>query len=246
MSFGHFLDLNAQALGLFRLPLALTATAFFFGPSAHWLLRRRSQSHAATLTLAAASFLFLLAAWQGLRTFSPTLTSAQLADAIRPQLRPGDLVAIHGEYEAGSTLGFYLRRNDLHIIEGRSSNLWYGSFFPDAPPIFETRESIAQKWAGPQRIFLWQDPHDADRPVLNLPSPVYMIVNLGGKQILSNRPEESPCVIVSSFPVSSGGSFDLTFISQFVLGYLGMPRRYHPYCSAQISPSTTTVAPNAK
>ena len=189
LSFGHFLDLNAQALGLFRLPLALTAIAFFFGPSAHWLLRRRSQSHAATLTLAAASFLFLLAAWQGLRTFSPTLTSAQLADAIRPQLRPGDLVAIHGEYEAGSTLGFYLRRNDLHIIEGRSSNLWYGSFFPDAPPIFETRESIAQKWAGPQRIFLWQDPHDADRPVLNLPAPIFVISSGGGKQILSNQPD---------------------------------------------------------
>ncbi len=31
LSFGHFLDLNAQALGLFRLPLALTALALFFG-----------------------------------------------------------------------------------------------------------------------------------------------------------------------------------------------------------------------
>ena len=35
--------------------------------------------------------------------------------------------------EYGSTLGFYLQRSDLHILEGRSSNLWYGSFFPDAP-----------------------------------------------------------------------------------------------------------------
>ncbi len=78
------------------------------------------------------------------------------------------MIAIHGEYEAGSTLGFYLRRNDIHIVEGRSSNLWYGSFFPDAPPIFETRESIARKWQGPQRIFLWQDPQDHDRPPLPL------------------------------------------------------------------------------
>jgi 4-amino-4-deoxy-L-arabinose transferase-like glycosyltransferase len=187
LSFGHFLDLNAQALGLFRLPLALTAIAFFLGPLAHWMLRRRNQPHAATLALAAASFVFLLAAWQGLRIFSPTLTSAQLADAIRPQLRPQDLIAIHGEYEAGSTLGFYLGRNDIHIIEGRSSNLGYGSFFPDAPPIFETRDSIASKWLGPQRIFLWQDPHDAERPVLQLPQPVYVIGESGGKQILSNQ-----------------------------------------------------------
>ncbi len=187
LSFGHFLDLNAQALGLFRLPLALTAVALFCGPLAHFLLRRRARPFAATLSLAAAAFLFLFAAHLGLRIFSPTLTSEQLAEAIRPQLHAGDMVAIHGEYEAGSTLGFYLRRNDVHIVEGRSSNLWYGSFFPDAPPIFETRQSIEGKWHGPQRIFLWQDPQDHERPPLAL-SPVYTIASSGGHQILSNQP----------------------------------------------------------
>jgi hypothetical protein len=188
LSFGHFLDLNARALGLFRLPLALTAIAFFVGPFANWTLRRGNKPHAATLSLAAASFLFLIAAWLGLRTFSPTITSYQLAQAIQPQLHPQDLVAIHGEYEAGSTLGFYLQRNDIHIFEGRSSNLWYGSFFPDAPKIFDTPASIAQMWPQPRRIFLWQDPHDPDRPPLQLPAPVYVIANNGGKQILSNQP----------------------------------------------------------
>ena len=187
LSFGHFLDLNAQALGLFRVPLTLTCMALLVGPLAHSLLRRAKRPHAATLSLAGASFLFLFAAHQGLTIFSPTLTSAQLADTIRPQLKREDLLAIHGEYEAGSTLGFYLRRNDIHIVEGRSSNLWYGSFFPDAPKIFETRESIQEKWAGPQRIFLWQDPNDHDRPVLPL-VPQYVVANAGGKQILSNQP----------------------------------------------------------
>ncbi len=181
-------------MALFRLPLALTAIAFFAGTLAHFLLRRgfpgrpAPQPHAATLALAAGAFLFLFAAWLGLRTFAPTLTSAQLASTIRPQLHPQDLLAIHGEYEAGSTLGFYLHRNDIHIIEGRSSNLWYGSFFPDAPHLFETPDSIALKWPGPQRIFLWQDPHDPERPPLQLPNPVYVISSSGGKQILSNQP----------------------------------------------------------
>lgn len=188
LSFGHFLDLNARALGMFRTPLVLTVIALFGGTLAHWELRRRGLSDAATLALAAGSFLFLVAAHQGLVIFSPTLTSHKLAEAIAPRLKPGDMVAIHGEYEAGSTLGFYLRRNDLHIVEGRSSNLWYGSFFPDAPPIFETRESIAAKWQGTQRIFLWQDPSDAERPVLKLPGDVFVIASSGGKQILSNRP----------------------------------------------------------
>ena len=190
LSFGHFLDLTGPAMALFRLPLALTAVALFASSLANFLLRRRGLHHAATIATAGGAFLFLIAAWLGLRNFSPTLTSYQLAEAIRPQLHPQDVVAIHGEYEAGSTLGFYLRRNDIHIIEGRSSNLWYGSFFPDAPPIFETRDSIAQKWQGPQRIFLWQDPSDRDRPPLALPQPVYVVASSGGKQILSNQPAE--------------------------------------------------------
>ena len=187
LSFGHFLDLNARAMGLFRLPLALTAIALGLGLPCAWLLRRRSLNHQANLLTAAAAFLFLFAAHRGLVTFAPTLTSAQLASAIRPQLQPGDMLAIHGEYEAGSTLGFYLRRNDIHIVEGRSSNLWYGSFFPDAPRIFDTRDALAQKWQGSQRIFLWRDPSDRDRPALPL-SPVYVVASAGGKQILSNQP----------------------------------------------------------
>ena len=63
------------------------------------------------------------------------------------------MVAIHGEYESGSTLGFYLRRADVHILEGRSSNLWYGSFFPDAPKIFETPESFRGEVGGDAEDF---------------------------------------------------------------------------------------------
>ena len=172
---------------MFRIPLALTAIAFGLLLPLAWLLRRRTQDHAANLTTGASAFLFLLAAWQGLRTFSPTLTSYQLAQAIAPQLKPSDLIVLHGEYESGSTLGFYLRRRDLHIVEGRSSNLWYGSFFPDAPHIFDSRADIAARWPQKQRIFLWQDPHDPDRPPLQLPQPVYVIASSGGKQILSNQ-----------------------------------------------------------
>jgi 4-amino-4-deoxy-L-arabinose transferase-like glycosyltransferase len=188
MSFGHFLDLNARSLGMFRLPLWLLLITWLGGSLAYFLLRRTGRAHAATLALSAAAFVFLIAAWSALVTFSPTLSSEQLARSIALQLHPQDMIAIHGEYEAGSTLGFYLHRADLHIVEGRSSNLWYGSFFPDAPKIFETRESISQKWSGKQRIFLWQDQSDQDRSPLALPAPVFVVANSGGKQILSNQP----------------------------------------------------------
>jgi 4-amino-4-deoxy-L-arabinose transferase-like glycosyltransferase len=234
MSMGHFLDLNAQALGLFRLPLALAALSLFLGPLAAYLLRRRAQPHAATLALAAGAFGFLLAAHLGLQTFAPVLSSAQLAEAIAPQITPDSLIVIHQEYEYGSTLGFYLQRpsyglvgligrpvarpgqplaaeptaeelrhfrpiavNPIHILTdasyngtpnyGRSSNLWYGSFFADAPAIFETQETLAAKWRGPQRIFLWQDLANQPSPLPAALSPAYVIARSGGKEIVSNQ-----------------------------------------------------------
>lgn len=188
MSMGHFLDLNAKALGLFRLPLIIAALSLVGGPLVSLLLRKRAQPVMANMAMAAGAFGFLLAAHLGLQTFAPVISSAELAAQIAPQVKPEDMVAIHGEYESGSTLGFYLKRADVHILEGRSSNLWYGSFFPDAPKIFETPESFRAKWNGPTRIFLWQSLTDPPNqfPVVN--GPVYVIAKGGGKEIVSNQP----------------------------------------------------------
>jgi 4-amino-4-deoxy-L-arabinose transferase-like glycosyltransferase len=199
LSMGHFLDLDTRALGLFRIPLALAALSLFGGPFAALLLRRRRQPHAANLALAAGAFGFLLAAHLGLQTFAPVLSSAQLAQAIAPQVHASDIVVIHGEYESGSTLGFYLQRpatyaptadavNFIHILDGRSSNLWYGSFFTDAPEIFETPASITREWAGPRRIFLWQSLTDPPSQLPALSGPVYVLARSGGKEIVSNQP----------------------------------------------------------
>jgi len=208
LSMGHFLDLNARALGLFRLPLALAAAALFLGPFASFILRTRAKPHAATLALAAGAFGFLLAAHLGLQTFAPVLSSQQLAAAIAPQLHSGDLIVIHQEYEFASTLGFYLRRpgymqqngqpvaiDPIHILEGRSSNLWYGSFFRDAPPIFETPHLLAAKWPGPQRIFLWQDLANQPSLLPALPGPIYLIARSGGKEIVSNQRNTPPEIL---------------------------------------------------
>jgi hypothetical protein len=44
LSMGHFLDLNAAALGLFRLPIALAAAALFLGPLCAFLLRKKKSA----------------------------------------------------------------------------------------------------------------------------------------------------------------------------------------------------------
>jgi 4-amino-4-deoxy-L-arabinose transferase-like glycosyltransferase len=183
LSFGHFLDLSTRAMAFFRLPLVLAAVALLIGSGGHLMLRRAGQRHEAIATLAGGSVLFLIAAHMALVTFSPVLSSAGLADAIGPRLGPEDVVVLNGEYESGSTLGFYLRRQ-VRILNGRSSNLWYGSFFPDAPTIFDDDASMARLWSGPRRVFLLTD---AAKPP-HLPGAVYAIAASGGKAVLSNQP----------------------------------------------------------
>jgi len=188
LSMGHFMDLTGPSIALFSFPLTIAALSLFLGPLTALILHKRAQPHIANLALASGAFGFLLAVFLGLRIFSPVLTSAQLAESIAPQVHAQDLIAIHGEYESGSALGFYLQRSDIHIFDGRSSNLWYGSFFPDAPAIFETPRSLAEKWNKPQRIFLWQSLTDSPNTLPPLPGPVYVLVTSGGKEIISNQP----------------------------------------------------------
>jgi hypothetical protein len=183
LSLGHFLDLSTRAMSAFRLPLILTAIALVAGTLANLILRFASMVRLGNYVLFAMMVVFLIAAHMALVTFSPVLSSKVLADAIRPRLQAGDVVEIHGEFEAGSTLGFYLRRQ-VRILNGRSSDLWYGSFFNDAAQLFDDDASFQRLWSGTQRIFLWT-PTDQ---VPALPAPAYTIAQSGGKEILSNRP----------------------------------------------------------
>ena len=93
---------------------------------------------------------------------------------------------IDGELTAGSTLIFYTRQ-PVQLVEGRVNGPWYGSFWPDAPAIFETDASLHQLWASPHRIFLLTD-HTAIRTADLTPfAPVHSLSSAGGKSILTNR-----------------------------------------------------------
>jgi 4-amino-4-deoxy-L-arabinose transferase-like glycosyltransferase len=183
LSLGHVLDLSARSMGAFRVPLILTAIALPVGTFANMIFRSINLIRLGNYALVAMMVVMLIAAHSTLVTFSPVLSSKALADAIGPRLHPLDVVEINGEYEAGSTLGFYLRRQ-VRILNGRSSDLWYGSQFHDAPAIFDDDASFGQLWNGPRRIFLWT-PTDH---VPALPTPAYTIAQSGGKEILSNQP----------------------------------------------------------
>jgi 4-amino-4-deoxy-L-arabinose transferase-like glycosyltransferase len=182
LSLGHFLDLGTRTMSAFRMPLTLTAIALAVGTLANVVLRSVNLVRIGNYALATMMVVFLIATHMALVTFSPVLSSKTLADAIAPRLRAGDVVEINGEYEAGSSLSFYLRRQ-MRILNGRSSDLWYGSLFNDAPRIFDDDASFRRLWTGPGRIFLWTPVGQ----VPALPGAVYSIARSGGKEILSNQ-----------------------------------------------------------
>ena len=184
LSFGHFLDLNLQAMAFFRLPLCIAGGSLLAGTVVAWRLRGNYRPHAANMVLLAATMGFLLASHVALTTFSPVLTSKLLAQAIAGQLKPDDLIVVNGEYESASSMGFYLQRNDLHMLHGHSANLWYGSFFRDAPQRFETDDSLRREWLSARRVFLWTTPETLPA----MPSTVFLIAESGGKELVSNLP----------------------------------------------------------
>ena len=126
LSFGHFLDLTPQALGAFRGPLLGFIFSLLLGTGANWYLRRKDNPAYGNAALALMMVGLLACVHSAFVTFSPILSSQQLAAAIQQHYRPGDLVVVDGEYEDASTLNFYTGI-PLRVLHERSGNLWYGS-----------------------------------------------------------------------------------------------------------------------
>jgi 4-amino-4-deoxy-L-arabinose transferase-like glycosyltransferase len=190
LSLGHIFDLKTDAMGFFRGPLIAVAVGMaILGPISYGL-RRYRRTFAANLMLASGMIVTLLAAHEGLVRFYPILGSKELAlgivDAQQQNPQPNDLILIDGELTAGSTLLFYTRQ-PVDLVNGRVNGPWFGSFWPDAPPIFEDEASLRRLWQSPQRLFLLTDTPASRTTALESFGPVHVIASAGGKSILVNR-----------------------------------------------------------
>lgn len=185
LSFGHIFDLNPQAMGVFRAPLAISSTALLLGTIACWWLRRRGRVAYSNVALTLMMIVFLHCAHRGLEIFEPVLSSKAFLPAIQKYHQPGDVIVINGAYEDGSTLNFY-GQYQLHVLNTRTNgNLYYGSLFPDSPNVFEDNGSFERKWNGPRRVFLWTE--EDKIPFLLTYTPAYLVTRGGGKLILTNK-----------------------------------------------------------
>ncbi len=186
LSLGHLFDLTGAAMGLFHGPLMAVAIGMFaIGLGSH-LLRRVNRTYTANLILAAGMILSLLAAHEGLVRFNPILGSKDLALSIAKVQQPGDLILLDGELTSGSTLIFYTGRQ-VHLVNGRINGLWFGSFWPDTPRIFEDEATLHHLWSSNQHIFLLTYNPTMRAKDLAPFGPVYTLSSAGGKTVLTNR-----------------------------------------------------------
>jgi 4-amino-4-deoxy-L-arabinose transferase-like glycosyltransferase len=183
LSLGHVLDLTPQALGAFRGPLLGVSLGFLFGTGLNWFLRRKGRPFWGNLSLAGMMIVLLACIHVSYATFSPILSSYNLAQAVRQQFRPGDVIVIDGQYSDASTLNFYTGVQ-VHVLHQPSGNLWYGAKFPDAPKIFETQQSLATMWNGPETVFLWTA---EEQPKELSGLRAFLLKRSGGKFIYTNH-----------------------------------------------------------
>ena len=204
LSFGHFLDLTPQAMGAFKVPLLVTGLAFALGTILNFLLRRSNRTFPANIVLTVMTVALLLAAHEGLKVFSPVLSSRVLAQKIEANWKPNAVIEDNGDYEAASSVNFYTHRQ-MRILNGQCNNIWYGSKFPDSPPIFDNDASFEKLWNSGQTVFLLTDakakpssevsdrcPQKDRLPSYIKKEDACVLARWGGKIVLTNAPKPCP------------------------------------------------------
>jgi hypothetical protein len=181
LSLGHMSDLTFQSFAYLRLPLALAGCGLLIGLIATLRARRTA---AIVAGLALMMIVFIQAARVALVVFDPYLSSKPLADALT-RSEPG--VLVEGDaYYAFSSVFFYSNKTAL-LWNGRSNNLEYGSYAPNAAPVFIDDGALKTLWADDHRAYLLV--YGTDLPHLRdlLSSQLKVVAASGGNYLLTNK-----------------------------------------------------------
>jgi hypothetical protein len=181
LSLGHMYDLTLPSFAYLRLPLMAAGVAFVVGAIGAW----RWRGEGALLAMALMMVIFFQAARLALVVFDPYLSSRPIAAALK-RAPPGGLV-IYGEHNAISSLFFYSQDRCL-ILNGRQFNLEYGSYAPDAPPVFINDDDFSRLWVQPKRLYLALYDNDIPRvQKIVARDHLHLIAAVGGKSLFSNQ-----------------------------------------------------------
>jgi 4-amino-4-deoxy-L-arabinose transferase-like glycosyltransferase len=187
LALGHMSDLTVEAFAVLRVPAAGAAVSLTAGFLLAFILRLKRKPMQASVLTAVTIAIFIYFAHLALYMFDPYLSSKPLAMAIKQRLAPGDIVVINGEYQGGSSIGFYLPQKVL-LLNGRMTGLEFGSYYPDAPKVFIGDREIAQLWKGDRRVFIFTHDKEIETVKNAVSGEMYKIAAAGEKSVFSNKP----------------------------------------------------------
>ena len=177
-SLGHMVDLTLKSFAYLRVPLILAGIAFLIGASAVWW-------HQPIVAFVVMMVLFLHSARIAMVVFDPYLSSRLLANALM-KAPPGQLIEDHAYYTFSSVF-FYANRRGL-LLNGRQTNLEYGSNAPGAPDVFIDDSGLARLWRMPDRYYLLVEGPSVPRIELLVGQPeLHVVAESGGKYLLTNH-----------------------------------------------------------
>jgi hypothetical protein len=182
---GHLFDLTVGTLAALRTPLLLAGLSLGVALPLHLWVRK---PEAKGVVLACGMALFFVAADIAFLLFAPRMTSRVLAEEINRRSHDTPTIVIDGEYEEGSSLTFYTHHPAL-IHNGRSADLEYGSYYPDAPHLFIDGAELKRLWSEPKRLFLLTFVTKQARLRAIVPQAKYVLATYGDKLLISNLPD---------------------------------------------------------
>lgn len=181
LSLGHMGDLTLASFAYLRLPLLVAGAAFLVGAIGLWVRRGRE----GFLVIAIMMALFIHAARLALVTFDPYLASRPLAEALLAS-PPGQLIEDNAYYTFSSVF-FYTNRRAL-LLNGRQTNLEYGSYAPGAPEVFIDDNRLKELWPSRERYYLLIEGPSLPRIEKAVgKAALFVIRESGGKFLLSNH-----------------------------------------------------------
>ncbi len=192
LSMSHLFDLTTDAFAGLRLPAALAAAAFALGPAGAWMLRVQRRHLAATTAIAFTSAAFLIAAHMAFARFGGLLSSEAFAAKIAA-LESGGAIArdsrvmLYGDQAFGSSIPFYLGQQ-VGLVEGRSTSMWFGSTFADAPRVFLSNADLLSGWGvGPRKVLFVPAELRGQMAKVLAGRETHILYEASGKELVTDR-----------------------------------------------------------
>lgn len=182
LSLGHLGDLTMASFAYLRTPLILAGMAFTIGMVAAW----RGKAAGAVVMMV----LLLHAARVALVAWDPYLASRPLAEALNRAPR-GTLI-LDDQYYTFSSVVFYAEAyhgQRILLLNGRVTNLQYGSYAPDAPgDVFIDDAGFRERWSSPGLYYICvEGPRVPRLEEMVGRGALHPVIQSGGKFVFANR-----------------------------------------------------------